>query len=368
MEGHLKVHYLVSWMKDKPRTWSGICWSLRQALIKNGVDIIDHYVPDYNKIERGIFRLLRYNDLAYICVLKNRRHFKDLNKGGRKIVLQFAEILKDSESVDSYLYIDMDVASVKHLYEYNSKIFRYSNYAPCNKSAIDRRSKLQLDYMLHCSGVFTMSHWLREQIVNLHGMDPKRIHYAGGGINMRTELIDDTQKHGNKLLFVGRDFERKGGYVILNAFEKLRQRRPEVEFYVAGPAENPIDYPVEGYYYMGDCTYEKTAQLYNKCDVFCLPSYFEAYGLVFVEALTFGLPCIGRNTCEMPYLIEDGKTGFLIENDDVDSLSEKMSILLDSIKIKENVRRKRDWYIKEYSWDTVVKRIIAAINEDHKTK
>ena len=48
------------------------------------------------------------------------------------------------------------------------------------------------------------------------------------------------------------------------------------------------------------------------CDVFCMPSYFEAYGLVFVEALTFGLPCIGRNCYEMPYFIEDGKTGLLL--------------------------------------------------------
>ena len=47
------------------------------------------------------------------------------------------------------------------------------------------------------------------------------------------------------------------------------------------------------------------------CDVFCMPSYFEAYGLVFVEALTFGLPCIGRNCYEMPYFIEEGKTGLL---------------------------------------------------------
>jgi glycosyltransferase involved in cell wall biosynthesis len=337
-------------------------------MIKNEVDIIDHDVPGYNKIERGIFKLLRYGDLDYAYVLKNRKHFKGLNKGSRKIVLQFAEILKNSESLDSYLYIDMDVASVKYLYEHSPQVFQYSNYATCNKSAIDRRSKLQLDYMRHCSGVFTMGRWLREELVSLHGLDPKRMHHAGGGINMRTELIDDTHKEGNKLLFVGRDFERKGGYVVFHAFEKLRRRRPEVELYVAGPATDPIDHPVEGYYYMGDCTYEQTAQLYNKCDVFCLPSYFEAYGLVFVEALTFGLPCIGRNTCEMPYLIEDGKTGFLIEDDDADKLSEKMEILLDSTQIKENVCSKRNWYIGEYSWDTVAKRIIAAMKEDHNTK
>ena len=76
-----------------------------------------------------------------------------------------------------------------------------------------------------------------------------------------------------------------------------------------------------------------------------MPSYFEAYGLVFIEALTFGLPCIGRNVYEMPYFIENGETGYLLDKDDVDELANLMDQLLCDERIKQNVKNKRDWYI-----------------------
>ena len=79
-----------------------------------------------------------------------------------------------------------------------------------------------------------------------------------------------------------------------------------------------------------------------------MPSYFEAYGLVFVEALSFGLPCIGRNCYEMPYFIEEGQTGLLLTNEDANELAALMERLLKDEKMKENVKAKRDYYLKEY--------------------
>ena len=97
------------------------------------------------------------------------------------------------------------------------------------------------------------------------------------------------------------------------------------------------------------------------CDVFCMPSYFEAYGLVFVEALTFGLPCIGRNCYEMPYFINDGKTGLLLENDDPHELASLMQQILDNDTFSQNVVSNRPNYIQEYSWSTVAERISSII-------
>jgi len=105
------------------------------------------------------------------------------------------------------------------------------------------------------------------------------------------------------------------------------------------------------------------------CDVFCLPSYFEAYGLVFVEALTFGLPCIGRNCYEMPYFIQDGNssvhsdnaTGLLLNHDDPKELASLMLRILHNDSFSHNVISRRNEYIHEYSWDTVAERIVEVI-------
>ena len=93
-----------------------------------------------------------------------------------------------------------------------------------------------------------------------------------------------------------------------------------------------------------------------------MPSRFEAYGLVFVEALIYGLPCIGRQHFEMPYFIQKGVNGELIEEDNVVELSQKMeSVLFNKVMI-ENVRKNKELYIKQYTWEAVAKRIRLIIN------
>ena len=92
-----------------------------------------------------------------------------------------------------------------------------------------------------------------------------------------------------------------------------------------------------------------------------MPSYFEAYGLVFVEALTFGLPVIARNAYEMPFLIQNGQTGLLLQKDDVKELSEMMDSLLSDVDIKKNVIDRQQDYLIDYSWDKVAERIYSKI-------
>lgn len=206
-----------------------------------------------------------------------------------------------------------------------------------------------------------MGKWLARDLVDRCGIPQSKVYPVGGGINLDGKLVDYTGKQGNKILFVGRDFVRKGGEMTFKAFIELKKKMADVELYVAGPANNPYPQGTEGYHYMGDCSHEELSALFNKCDIFVMPSYFEAYGLVFIEALTYGLPCIGRNVYEMPYFIEDGKTGLLLHDDDVHGLADMMFRLLKDKSFSDNVRSRKDRYIREYSWDTVAKRILSAM-------
>lgn len=182
-----------------------------------------------------------------------------------------------------------------------------------------------------------------------------------GGVNIDCSLICPQKKTNNKILFVGKDFKRKGGHITYEAFKLLREQGKNVELYVAGPATNPIENSVDGYHYMGQVKFKEVAELFNKCDIFCMPSYFEAYGLVFIEALTFGLPCIGRNCYEMPYFIEEGKTGLLLKQDNPKELAGLMEEVLSNETYKQNVEAKHDYYLSEYSWDAVARRMKGAM-------
>ena len=136
--------------------------------------------------------------------------------------------------------------------------------------------------------------------------------------------------------------------------------------YVSGPAEKPGCLEGKpGISYLGVLSYDELASWYNLCDYFVMPSKFEAYGLVFAEALTFGLPCIGKNCFAMPEFIQDGKNGYLIEKDDADELADAMKRLLVSGRpIAQAVQAERGKYLEKYSWDSVADRIIQVLEAD----
>ena len=209
-----------------------------------------------------------------------------------------------------------------------------------------------------------MSKWLANNLVEYSGLPKEKVHWVGGGINLDISKIELHKKTNNKILFVGRDFFRKGGDLVYKAFKELRKELPEAELYIAGPSKWPLDECDENVIFLGDISYDKLSEYFNKCDIFCMPSRFEAYGLVFIEALVYGLPCIGRNEFEMKEFIKEGENGFLIDVDDELILANKMKELLSNKEIKENVVNSREEYIKMYSWDTVADRIMKVLIKD----
>ncbi len=184
---------------------------------------------------------------------------------------------------------------------------------------------------------------------------------SGGGCNIDSSKIDTSKKTGNKFLFVGKDFERKNGPLVIEAFRKLHKENPGYELYIAGPSD--VDIHEDGIHNLGLLSFSQLIEYFNLCDVFVMPSRFEAYGIVFGEALSFGLPCIGRDAYEMPYFIQEGQNGYLLKNkDDADELAGLMKQAIENESMRKYVIANHETYITLYSWDTVVKRMSDFIN------
>lgn len=363
-----KLYFIVSWLKNKEQTWSGTCYGLYVSLSRlfsvEDIKIKEDKIPLIKRILKKI-GLFKYN-LFVKETLQNRDLLTEkLQKKESGIVFQFSEAFIDIKGYPSYIYQDLSQMYVEYLSNNNPEIFEYSGFNAFSKSSIKERSDMQKEYYNTCKGIFTMGNWCREDLINRCRISPDKVHAVGGGINLDVKLIKPENKTNNKILFVGKDFKRKGGYLVYEAFKLLKEDIHNLELYIAGPMVNPIKNPINGYYYMGLCNYEQLSVLFNKCDVFCMPSYFEAYGLVFIEALCYGLPCIGRNAFEMPYFIKDGENGYLLNNDDPKELSLLIKKLINNDKIKQNVLNNKDIYIKEYSWDNVALRISDIIKKDN---
>ena len=68
---------------------------------------------------------------------------------------------------------------------------------------------------------------------------------------------------------------------------------------------------------------------YRKADVFCIPSIYEGYPNVLCEAMSCGLPVLGSRVSDIPYLIQEGKNGFLFDHDNADEIATKIEQMLD---------------------------------------
>ncbi|MDQ7059454.1 MAG: glycosyltransferase family 4 protein [Ghiorsea sp.] len=96
---------------------------------------------------------------------------------------------------------------------------------------------------------------------------------------------------------------------------------------------------------------EKLAALYASSDVFVLPSYWEGYGIVFLEAMSLGLPVIATTAGAIPEVVAHNQTGLLVEAGDVSALAQAMqTLIVDADKrqlfahhAKQHAEQAEDW-------------------------
>lgn len=116
-----------------------------------------------------------------------------------------------------------------------------------------------------------------------------------------------------RVMFMGGDFPRKGGWDLLNAWRAADLgARAELHLVTDWPLDRGA-LPEHTTIHTGVRAY--TADWFGRwrdTDLFVLPTTGEAFGMVFQEAAAAGVPCIGTNLNAVPELVESGETGILI--------------------------------------------------------
>jgi glycosyltransferase involved in cell wall biosynthesis len=134
--------------------------------------------------------------------------------------------------------------------------------------------------------------------------------------------------------------------------------RPELEAWIK---ERP-----EGAFVrlLGRVSDERLGQAYRESDVFCLPSEGEGFGLVFAEAMAYGLPCVCVAAGAAPEVVNNEVTGLVARPRDMDDLAAKFLRLANDIDLRQRLSsaaRKR--YLEFYSYEKFLQRIDAALAE-----
>ena len=196
-----------------------------------------------------------------------------------------------------------------------------------------------------CAGVVTWTNWARRGFVE-DGIDPEKVFV----IPPPFEPVDDAKPHaGCNVLFLGRDFTRKGGDLVLRAFSRVDAPgarlvyvgRAEGGFRRAVSADRRIDYKERP-------TNEALAgEIWPFVDILALPTRADAFAMTVAEAMSRGIPVVATSLPPIAEVVEDGKSGYLYPPGDVEGLAEGMSRLAGDPALRERMGREGMERVKE---------------------
>lgn len=161
----------------------------------------------------------------------------------------------------------------------------------------------------------------------------------------------DGKKGKIRFLFLGQLAQRKGVQFLLEAWKGLPARRAELVLMGGGRRRSWRRAAGEGVIFRGQAGRKQVLEEMGRSDVLVLPSLFEGFGLVILEAMAAGLPVITTANTGGPDVIEDGKEGFIVPAGNVEALREKMDYFIQNPGQAIRMGQAAHLKARQYTWE-----------------
>lgn len=208
----------------------------------------------------------------------------------------------------------------------------------------------------HAPFVLANSHAVVRDVENAYDVtiDPARVAVVPHGLQDLQGAAEPYAKPDTevRILFVGRLELRKGVDTLLDAVPPLLRDNEAVRVVIVGDdslmagdvnlkaaflrtyAGEPL---LERVRFEGQVAREPLLRHYATCDIFVAPSRYESLGLVFLEAMMFGKPCIGTRVGGIEEVIAHGETGLLVRPDDPPALAAAIRRLVEDASLRRRM-------------------------------
>lgn len=188
--------------------------------------------------------------------------------------------------------------------------------------------------------VYPQTDWCGQSMIKVFGVAKEKV----SGCTIATDLTKWNPKVEYKntgkmnLLFVGNDFQRKGGKFLLELFPRILDKAnltivSNDSFFQSANLAGGINH-------LKNITHSELSRIYQDTDIFLFPTYLEQFGMVQIEALASGLPLISRDVGGVSDAVIDGYNGFLMPyNSSEDQWVEKIQYLINHPEERERMGR-----------------------------
>ena len=230
--------------------------------------------------------------------------------------------------------------------------------------------------------VIACSYYMREQIADIFGVEGERVSVIPNGIDprdlqpqdpaelrrLRLEFADPDQK---LVLLVGRLVYEKGFQLALEAMPGVIERVPGTRFLVAGSGthEAELRRQAEGLGLMEHGTFlgwigdDVLHSLYPIADICVVPSIYEPFGLVALEAMASGCPCLVADTGGLREVVPHEEAGLRFRARDPEALAEMAVRVLGDEQLGERLVSEGLEHIRRFDWADIAEQTVGVYEQ-----
>lgn len=172
------------------------------------------------------------------------------------------------------------------------------------------------------------------------------------------ELSDDRYK-ARKILFVGIDWERKGGPDLLAAFRNVAKKFPDASLTIVGAKPDTAGMPQVTA--LGKIPPSEVTRLMGEASIYCMPSHIEPSSVAVIEAATSGLPIVATASGGFLDSVKTGETGILVPPGDVPALTVALETLLADPELCARYGKAGQAWVEQFRWDVVSGKLASEI-------
>ena len=365
----MKVLYITMMYPVPKYPQKGIfCHEQVKALKQIGVDVdvivpLPFYDKDYEKSEwdyEGIhIRYIRYFKLPGVRGFENIGKYLYHALKRAKIDFDQYDILHadaplpagDAMRIISQKY---DIPFVVH--GHGLDVFLEESYK--NAKNCDKIVKTSIRVYQEATAIAGVSQKVLDQIQKKVDIS-KKGYVVYNGVDTDKFVPIEHKNRRVEVVSIGNLIPLKGHDYTIQAVKRLvEEKKYDIHLTIAGRGEKETELKtlvekleIQKYVrFVGYVTYDKIVSLLQSSDIFVLPSYYEALGCVYLEAMACGVPVIGCWGNGIDEIIQNGEDGYLVEGKNVESIVENVEKMLEKSHYKEMGRLARKHVEENYRW------------------
>jgi D-inositol-3-phosphate glycosyltransferase len=254
-----------------------------------------------------------------------------------------------------------------------------------------RRVAVETDIVNFADALVAATPAEENQLTQLYGADGDRIHVISPGVDIdrfhpipaahAKERIEICPEH-RMILFVGRIEPLKGIDHLLQAIARVVERRPELReglcVPIIGGAVDRIHEEDEMVRlrelrealgigdvvtFQGSRNQDTLQYYYSAAEMVVMPSDYESFGMVALEAMACGTPVIASDVGGLAFLVKDGRTGYRVPAGNTEALADRIAHLLTDELSRRRIGQRAACWAESYAWPNIADRIEGVYRE-----